>query len=116
MSICQPKKYLFYDGMNREQAKEHPVWRIVARDQKLLDDYVNAVAKEREQRVAREERPSAGDLLIMPVHVFNVKRPVVYPIRVTDLFYGKSDLACGSIQYNDRYNDRLVAVVERKEK
>src|SRR3989344_8579206 len=38
------------EGLTREQAKAHPVWKVLARDQALLNDYVDYIFAEGKQR------------------------------------------------------------------
>ena len=38
------------EGLTREQVKDHYVWKILARDQSLLDDYVDYIFAEGKQR------------------------------------------------------------------
>ena len=107
--------YFFYNGMTGRQAKDNPVWQVVARNPRLLDEYVDTALKERERRLAHEEKTGHPYNLIMNVSLrYKIERPTIYPIAIKDLFYGTSELICGSVQYNDRYNDRLIGVIERK--
>jgi len=38
------------DGLSRADVKSHPVWKVLARDQALLDDYVDYIFTEGKQR------------------------------------------------------------------
>ncbi len=89
---------------------DHPIWRAVARDQKLLDEYIAAAEKE------QERRPDKHKSSFMSVCLYREKKPTVYPIAIRDLFYFSSELSSGSVQNNnDSYHDRLIGVMKRTE-
>ncbi len=41
-------------GLSREQAKAHPVWKVLARDQALLNDYVDYIFGEYQKRFGKD--------------------------------------------------------------
>ncbi len=92
-----------------ETRREDPIWRVVARDQKLLDEYVIAATKEQERRSDKHIST------LMSFWFRSAKKPTVYPIAINDLFYRNSELIAGSVQYKKICDtDRLIGVMQRR--
>ena len=54
------------DGLSREDVKAHPVWKVLARDQGLLNDYTDFIFGEYQPRFAKDS--ALDDLKLMGIY------------------------------------------------
>src|SRR3989344_6022217 len=54
------------DGLSKEDVKVHPVWKVLARDQALLDDYTDFIFGEYQLRFAKDS--ALDDLKLMGIY------------------------------------------------
>jgi len=54
------------DGMSKEDVKAHPVWRVLARDQNLLNEYTDATFADYKEKFAKDA--NIDDLRLMGIY------------------------------------------------
>ncbi len=94
----------YINSMSKKEAKAHPIWKFLARDQALLDDYVDYVFAERKLKGLPLMQISLPNL------IYNNLELRVW--RICGINNGDSDAIANELnsKYNYGFDDRFIGI------